>query len=160
MNRTTLLKKIILGSALVFLLPNCGSQSKKNKNPKKNEEIKPNPVKKPTPTPKEDIVDDTNLSPTTPDVPATIGIDKLKFQPMFRYCVVFDGRPWYVCTRLSDADANGGKFGYIRPKPYAGAFESLFFRPFKNLTETQSRSCVWWYSLQNTKPTLCSIHTR
>lgn len=148
MKKTVVVKNLLLGSVLLFALPNCGSD-KKNKKPK-TEEIKPAPTPKP-----EDGVDKEFVPPV--DEQPSNEPNKLRFAPMFRYCVEFDGRPWYVCTMLSDVDNNGGKFGFIRKS--ASEYEGLFFKKFKSLSEEKSRSCVWWYNLRNTKPTLCSLHT-
>ena len=156
MKKTIILKKLILGSALLLTLSNCGSEDKKKK--PKTEEIKPAPA--PIPEPKEEVVDDTEFTAPVEDQTPISGGNKFKFAPMFRYCVEFDGRPWYVCTRLSDVDNNGGKFGYIKKSNAPEVVGKLFFRKFKVISEEKSRSCVWWYALMNTKPTICSLHTQ
>ncbi len=154
MKQSVIVKNLILGSALLFALPNCGSDDKKKK--PKTEEIKPAP----TPEPKEEIIDDKDFVAPVEEKAPSSGNSKFKFAPMFRHCVEFDGRPWYVCTTIADIDKNGGKFGYIRKTKVPEALGKLFFKKFKGLSEEKSRSCVWWYDLKNTKPTICSRHTQ
>ena len=157
MKKTIILKKLILGSALLLTLSNCGSEDKKKK--PKTEEINPAPAPAPISEPKEEVVDDTEFTTPAKKPTPNSGNSMFKFAPMFRYCVEFDGRPWYVCTRLSDVDKRR-KIGFIKKSNAPEVVGKLFFRKFKGISEEKSRSCVWWYALMNTKPTICSLHTQ
>ena len=155
-------------AGLTLITVSCGSSSDNKKSkpkPKpKTEEVAP--VADSESPLNNNPINDNNFRPgtgnpssgNTNDSKPNILPNGSGFGPLARSCVYFDGRPWYLCYKLADADSNGGKFGYINPIVGSGNNTALLYKKFKSLSDSQSRSCVWWYANTATKVN-CGAYT-